>query len=65
MPGNRIELASGVDEHDGLLRFAWQMLGPDGAAALDGMDFGELDGDGRLKQIVGFFGPFPAIEHQR
>jgi hypothetical protein len=29
------------------------------------MDFGELDGDGRLKLIVGFFGPFPAVEPQR
>lgn len=65
MPGNRIEMASGVDEHDGLLRFAWQMLAPDGAVALDGMDFGELDRDGRLKLIVGFFGPFPAVEPQR
>jgi hypothetical protein len=65
MPGNRIEMASGVDEHDGLLRFSWQMLGPDGVVALDGMDFGELDGDGRLKLIVGFFGPFPAVEPRR
>ncbi len=65
MPGNRIEMASGVDEHDGLLRFTWQMLGPDGVVALDGMDFGELDGDGRLKLIVGFFGPFPGAELQR
>jgi hypothetical protein len=65
MPGSRIEMASGVDEHDGLLRFAWQMLGSDGAVALDGMDFGELDGDGRLKLIVGFFGPFPAAGRQR
>jgi hypothetical protein len=62
MPGNRIEMASAVDEHDGLLRFAWQMLTPDGAVALDGMDFGELDGDGRLKLIVGFFGAFPPVE---
>jgi hypothetical protein len=59
MPGNRIELSSGVDEHDGLLRFAWRMLGRDGAVALDGMDFGELGDDGRLERIVGFFGPFP------
>jgi SnoaL-like domain len=65
MPGNRIELTSGVDEHDGLLRFSWRMLGPDGVVLLDGMDFGELDGDGRLKRIVGFFGPFPAVTQQR
>jgi SnoaL-like protein len=60
-PGHRIEMASGVDEHDGLLRFAWRMVGPDGSGVLEGMDFGELAGDGRLKLIVGFFGPFPAL----
>jgi hypothetical protein len=60
-PGHRIEMRSGVDEHDGMLRFAWRMVGPDGAVLLDGMDFGELAVDGRLKLIVGFFGPFPAV----
>ncbi len=65
MPGSRIELTSGVDEHDGLLRFAWQMVGPDGAVALDGIDFGELGADGRLERIVGFFGPFPAVRQER
>jgi hypothetical protein len=59
LPGHRLELASGVDEHDGLLRFAWRMLGPDGAPALHGVDFGELGADGRLTRIVGFFGPLP------
>jgi hypothetical protein len=63
-PGHRIELASGVDEHDGLLRFGWRMVGPDGAVLLDGMDFGELATDGRLERIVGFFGPFPAVRKE-
>jgi hypothetical protein len=58
-PGHRIELTSGVDEHDGHLRFEWRMLDPDGAVALVGIDFGSLGGDGRLEQIVGFFGPVP------
>jgi hypothetical protein len=30
-------------------------------ALLEGMDFGELGDDGRLKRIVGFFGPFPSV----
>jgi hypothetical protein len=29
--------------------------------ALEGMDFGELATDGRISRIVGFFGPFPAL----
>jgi len=58
-PGARIEVASGVDEHDGHLRFGWRLLAPDGSVALEGMDVGELDGDGALRRIVGFFGPLP------
>jgi hypothetical protein len=26
------------------------------------MDYGQLDEDGRIKLIVGFFGPFPPLE---
>ena len=57
--GHRLELASGVDEHDGYLRFAWTMFGPDGGEVMEGVDFGQLDGEGRLQMICGFFGPFP------
>ena len=60
-PGHRIDNASGVDEHDGYLRFAWKMVGPDGAVVMEGVDFGSLDGDGKLKSIVGFFGPWPEV----
>jgi len=59
-PGARLELVSGVDEHDGYLRFGWRLLAPDGAVALEGTDFGELDDDGALRRIIGFFGPLPA-----
>jgi hypothetical protein len=59
MPGARIVATTGVDVHDGYLRFGWRMLDPDGHPALDGMDFGELAPGGRLRRIVGFFGDFP------
>jgi hypothetical protein len=59
LPGTRIVAASGVDEHHGYLRFAWQVVAPDGVVTGEGVDFAELDGDGRLKLIVGFFGPLP------
>jgi hypothetical protein len=37
-----------------------RLEGREALMALDGMDFGELGDDpGRLKRIVGFFGPFP------
>jgi hypothetical protein len=41
-------------------RFWGRMLDPQGTVAFEGMDFGELSDDGgRLKRIVGFFGPLP------
>ena len=60
--GARIDQASGVDEHDGWLRFAWTMVGADGATIMDGFDVGELASDGRLRRIIGFFGPFPSLD---
>jgi SnoaL-like domain len=56
-PGARLEVVSGVDEHDGYLRFAWRLLAADGAVTLEGTDFGELDSGGALRRIIGFFGP--------
>ena len=59
MPGHTIDLVTGVDDHDDHLRFGLVMYGPDGSAVLEGMDYGHLAEDGRLQQIVGFFGPLP------
>jgi SnoaL-like domain len=58
-PGARIDVVSGVDEHDGYLRFDWRMFAADGSVALEGTDFGELDDRGALRRIVGFFDPPP------
>src|SRR3954464_3870890 len=41
LPGARIETSSGVDEHDGWLRFAWTMISADGTSAMEGFDVGE------------------------
>jgi hypothetical protein len=60
MPGARIAMASGVDEHHGRLRFAWKLVAADGTTRMEGIDIGELAPDGRLRSITGFFGPPPA-----
>jgi len=60
-PGHRIDLVSGVDEHDGLFRFAWEMRDPAGSTILEGVDFGVLAPDGRIASITGFFGPLPEL----
>ena len=56
-PGERIVLTSGVDHHHDMVRFAWQWYGADSSTIMEGIDFGELASDGRLRRIVGFFGP--------
>lgn len=59
-PGHRIDLTSGVDEHDGRFRFSWALRGPDGQTVTEGIDFGVLAEDGRIASITGFFGPLPS-----
>jgi hypothetical protein len=56
----RFRRVSGIDEHHGQFRFAWELVGPDGAVAVSGMDVGELAEDGWLRRITGFFGDLPA-----
>ena len=58
-PGHQFRRASGIDEHHGHFRFAWDLVGPDGTVALAGVDVGKLSEDGRLDRITGFFGPLP------
>lgn len=57
-----LERASGVEVHHGSLRFRWRIVAADGSVVGEGFDYGELAEDGRLKKIVGFFGPFPELE---
>ncbi|QSQ27490.1 nuclear transport factor 2 family protein [Pyxidicoccus parkwayensis] len=60
-PGHRFRRASGIDSHHDQVRFAWELVGPNGAVAVAGMDVGELSADGRLRRITGFFGPLPEL----
>jgi len=58
--GHHFERTSGVDVHHEHLRFAWRLVGPDGAVAVAGIDVADLAPDGRLARVVGFFGDLPA-----
>jgi hypothetical protein len=55
-PGHRFRRTSAVDAHHDFARYGWELFGPDGAVAVAGMDVVELDTDGRLVRVVGFFG---------
>lgn len=58
--GHSFRRTSAVDAHHDRFRFAWELVGPDGAVAAAGMDFGEMASDGRVGQTVGFFGDLAA-----
>lgn len=58
--GFSIVRISGIDEHHDSFRFEWEMRNPAGQPITKGMDYGEIDSDGNIRKIVGFFGPFPA-----
>ena len=61
-PGHRFRWRSGVDTHHDQVRFAWNLVGPDGSVVVAGIDVGALASDGRLQQrIAGFFGEVPVM----
>jgi hypothetical protein len=59
-PGTRIVPASGVDAHNHVSRYAWQVVNEEGASILEGLDVVERANDGRLKRVLMFYGPLPA-----
>jgi hypothetical protein len=59
-PGHRFSRTSGVDAHHDVARFGWQLVAPDGAVFVAGVDVATLADDGRLRSITGFFGEPPA-----
>lgn len=58
-PGARIELMSGIDVHHNVVRFLWRLVRAGGSAGVVSIDFGEVDANGKLTRIVGFFGEPP------
>ena len=60
-PGHRFTRTTAVDAHNEFARYGWKLQDGQGNAVLEGCDFVTLDVDGRLLQVVGFFGsPAPA-----
>ncbi|MCK7615414.1 hypothetical protein [Roseibium sediminicola] len=56
--GAKILRTSAIDEHHGMARFAWHLVKADGTALPEGLDIVTVDGQsGKLKSILGFFGP--------
>lgn len=56
-PGGRVVRTSVLDTHHDMVRFTWKMVLADGNSLPEGIDFGKLSGEGKLRRIIGFFGP--------
>jgi hypothetical protein len=61
-PDHRFRRTSGIDAHHRYARYSWELVAPDGEIAVGGLDVAQVDEDGRLLQVAGFFGdpPTPA-----
>ena len=57
-PSAELSRASGVDGHHDLYRYDWA-IHVDGNLLMPGFDVSELDDEGRVLRVLGFFGPLP------
>ena len=57
-PGAEYLRSSGVDGHNGLYRYHWEIR-RGGELLLPGFDVTEVDAEGRVLRVLGFFGPIP------
>ena len=53
--GHTFRRTSDIDAHHDVLRYAWELVGPDGSVAVSGLDVAVV-ADGRLQRVAGFFG---------
>lgn len=54
-PGAKLVLNGEVQHHEHGTLFHWDMVGEGGALMLQGVDFAEIAGDGKVHRVVGFF----------
>ena len=60
-PGYKVRLVSGIEAHNGHVRFSWAAGGmPDAPLYLGGTDFATVGADGRFDSVVGFTDAAPA-----
>jgi hypothetical protein len=59
-PGARVVRTSAIQHHHGFVRFAWRVIEADGTMLPEGLDIAVLGEDGRITQIIGFFGALPS-----
>ena len=55
-PNHTFRRTTAVDTHHEFARYGWELVAADGTVAVGGTDVVTLDADGRIAEIVGFFG---------
>ncbi len=58
IPGAVYARTSAVDSHHGLYRYTWQ-ISRAGETVMTGFDVTEVDNNGKVTRVLGFFGPLP------
>jgi len=61
IPGAVYSRTSGVDSHHRFYRYTWA-IHRDGELLMPGYDVAETAEDGRVRCVMGFFGPLPEID---
>ncbi|MEW2295545.1 nuclear transport factor 2 family protein [Streptomyces sp. NPDC006743] len=60
-PGFAFRLSGAVDGHHDTARFSWELVSEaDGSAPVAGFDVITLDGEGRIRSVLGFLDRVPA-----
>jgi hypothetical protein len=57
MPGTEVVLTSGIDAHNQIARYTWEVVDAGGRTLVAGLDVVELAADGRLERILLFHDP--------
>jgi hypothetical protein len=61
LPGARVSLISGPEEHHGWVRFSWKLVLPgEDDSFIEGTDVGLIGPDGRFERMIGFLDKVPA-----
>ena len=60
--GHTFRRSTGIDAHHGFARYGWELVAADGSVALAGTDIMQVNDDGQIVRVTGFFGEPPALE---
>lgn len=60
-PDHTFRRTTAVDAHHAYARYGWELVAPDGTVSVGGTDVVTFDADGRIAEIVGFFGDLAPV----